>query len=131
MEFIWENLVNKKRGCLLAHWMGLGKTFQVITFLQAYVTAFGMSSRFLILAPVCCLRSWKAEFEKWLGAENNEKVNPYVSVRILTGILHLFFLYFCFVLLLPRLVLVLVLFLVLHSCFSSLLLLPDCFPYFS
>lgn len=55
-------------GCILAHCMGLGKTFQVITFVTTilnYHYIFGYKKA-LVVCPLNTIRNWKVEFDKWL-----------------------------------------------------------------
>ena len=55
-------------GCILAHCMGLGKTFQVITFVSTILNfhyLYGLK-RALVVCPLNTIRNWKAEFDKWL-----------------------------------------------------------------
>lgn len=58
----------QKSGAILAHCMGLGKTVQVIAFLDALlcVEESGIR-RVIILAPVNTLHNWRNEFEKWIS----------------------------------------------------------------
>ncbi|KAI7868692.1 P-loop containing nucleoside triphosphate hydrolase protein [Mucor mucedo] len=73
VQFMWDRVFVKKRGCLLAHSMGLGKTIQVISllttmyqYLQAKPTNdIPRGKRVLILAPLVTLTNWVNEFEKW------------------------------------------------------------------
>ncbi|OQV22475.1 Helicase ARIP4 [Hypsibius exemplaris] len=55
-------------GAVLAHSMGLGKTLQVITFLDAIFRQITISS-VLIVAPLNTMAHWMAEFTKWLPLE--------------------------------------------------------------
>uniref|UniRef100_A0ACD5WXU6 Uncharacterized protein n=5 Tax=Avena sativa TaxID=4498 RepID=A0ACD5WXU6_AVESA len=79
IRFMWENVIQSVRtvksgdkgfGCILAHNMGLGKTFQVITFLYAVMrcTQLGFHTS-LIVTPVNVLHNWRKEFTKWHPAE--------------------------------------------------------------
>jgi RAD54-like protein 2 len=79
LRFIWRNMVSSAgsleaaraqkasegRGCLLAHFCGLGKTVTTISFLYVYLRS-GVGRRALIVAPVNTLANWIAEFDKWL-----------------------------------------------------------------
>ncbi|CAF3746940.1 unnamed protein product [Rotaria socialis] len=76
--FLWDNVYetiaqikrdNTGTGCILAHHMGLGKTFQLISFLH---TVFKHSDitctrTCLILCPVNVISNWAAEFSYWLS----------------------------------------------------------------
>jgi SNF2 family DNA or RNA helicase len=44
--------------------MGLGKTVQSITFLQA-VHDYGVKGPYLIIAPLSTIPNWQREFETW------------------------------------------------------------------
>ncbi|KDO26557.1 hypothetical protein SPRG_07959 [Saprolegnia parasitica CBS 223.65] len=77
VRFLWSHISigPKGFGCILADFMGLGKTLQVVatvhTFLNAMVMEDGVSvakyNSALILAPAICVRNWEAEFKKWLS----------------------------------------------------------------
>ena len=68
-------------GCILAHCMGLGKTFQVITFVTTvlnYHYLFGFK-KVLVVCPLNTIRNWKVEFDKWL-----KNIDDAPEVSILT-----------------------------------------------
>lgn len=75
IRFMWENVIQSVRtvksgdkgfGCILAHNMGLGKTFQVITFLYVVMRCVQLGFRTaLIVTPVNVLHNWRKEFTKW------------------------------------------------------------------
>ncbi|KAF8401988.1 hypothetical protein HHK36_012939 [Tetracentron sinense] len=79
IRFMWENIIQSIRkvksgdkglGCILAHTMGLGKTFQVIAFLYSAMRSvdLGLKSA-LIVTPVNVLHNWRQEFVKWRPVE--------------------------------------------------------------
>lgn len=79
IRFMWENIIQsigKARsgdtglGCILAHTMGLGKTFQVITFLYSAMRSVDLGlNTALIVTPVNVLHNWRHEFMKWRPSE--------------------------------------------------------------
>lgn len=79
IRFMWENVIqsvkkvksrDKGLGCILAHNMGLGKTFQVITFLYTVMRCAQLGLRTaLVVTPVNVLHNWRKEFSKWRPAE--------------------------------------------------------------
>nr|GMC50152.1 protein CHROMATIN REMODELING 20 isoform X1 [Ipomoea batatas] len=79
IRFMWENIIqsiknvksgDKGLGCILAHTMGLGKTFQVIAFLYAAMRCVDLGLRTaLIVTPVSVLHNWRIEFMKWRPTE--------------------------------------------------------------
>ncbi|XP_063797460.1 helicase ARIP4 isoform X2 [Pseudophryne corroboree] len=90
IRFLYDNLVESLErfsgssgfGCILAHSMGLGKTLQVISFLDVL---FRNTSAKTVLAivPVNTLQNWLAEFNMWLPApetlpadHNHELLQP-------------------------------------------------------
>ncbi|KAJ4895482.1 Protein CHROMATIN REMODELING 20 [Raphanus sativus] len=82
IRFMWENIVqsinsiikygDKGHGCILAHTMGLGKTFQVIAFLYTAMRCVDLGFKTaLIVTPVNVLHNWRNEFMKWMPSEVN------------------------------------------------------------
>ncbi|XP_075743400.1 uncharacterized protein LOC119170468 isoform X3 [Rhipicephalus microplus] len=59
----------KGSGCILAHCMGLGKSFQVISFLHTMMThkeAGPLLSTALVICPYNTVYNWANEFDVWL-----------------------------------------------------------------
>ncbi|KAJ8259922.1 hypothetical protein GJAV_G00175010 [Gymnothorax javanicus] len=90
IRFLYDNLVESLErytnssgfGCILAHSMGLGKTLQVISFIDILLRHTGART-VLTIVPVNTLQNWLAEFNTWLpapealSAENGpEKIAP-------------------------------------------------------
>ncbi|KAJ8760391.1 hypothetical protein K2173_015058 [Erythroxylum novogranatense] len=79
IRFLWENIIqtigkvrsgDRGLGCILAHTMGLGKTFQVIAFLYTAMRSIDLGLRTaLIVTPVNVLHNWRREFMKWRPSE--------------------------------------------------------------
>lgn len=75
IRFLYDNLVESLEryktssgfGCILAHSMGLGKTLQVISFIDILLRHTGART-VLAIVPVNTLQNWLAEFNLWLPA---------------------------------------------------------------
>ncbi|KAI4871614.1 hypothetical protein NFI96_013391, partial [Prochilodus magdalenae] len=73
IRFLYDNLVESLErfksgsgfGCILAHSMGLGKTLQVISFIDILLRHTGAHT-VLAIVPVNTLQNWLAEFNMWL-----------------------------------------------------------------
>ena len=59
---------NLLKGCILAHCMGLGKTIQTLSFLQAVLCADSLKwcNSALVLCPMNTLHNWLRELSEWL-----------------------------------------------------------------
>ncbi|KAM9788539.1 LOW QUALITY PROTEIN: transcriptional regulator ATRX-like [Neosynchiropus ocellatus] len=81
VQFIWDSCcesVEKSNsspgsGCIVAHCMGLGKSLQVVTFLNTVLLSKSLNFRSaLIVCPLNTVLNWVSEFKKWqktLGVE--------------------------------------------------------------
>ncbi|CAB9501707.1 ISWI chromatin-remodeling complex ATPase ISW2 [Seminavis robusta] len=87
VDFIWENGFSDCNyfldgdesqigGCILAHYMGLGKSLTLITLLHTALTCTSLVSSatnkplfrtVLLIAPANTLTNWENEVEKWTG----------------------------------------------------------------
>ncbi|KNC55264.1 uncharacterized protein AMSG_10901 [Thecamonas trahens ATCC 50062] len=68
IQFMWDHVSTSTGfGCLLAHDMGLGKTLQVVSLIEAFLRA-QIGKQALVLAPVTVIDNWEREFHKWLPA---------------------------------------------------------------
>ncbi|CAB1329463.1 unnamed protein product, partial [Coregonus sp. 'balchen'] len=73
IRFLYDNLIESLErygsssgfGCILAHSMGLGKTLQVISFIDI-VLRHTQAHTVLAIVPVNTLQNWLAEFNLWL-----------------------------------------------------------------
>lgn len=94
VRFMWDHLVAKpakeRKGCLLAHTMGLGKTMQVITVLYAIAEAAQSPdqtiskqipenlrrNKTLVLCPAGLVDNWNDEFLKWTPTSSAPDAPP-------------------------------------------------------
>ncbi|XP_046489570.1 transcriptional regulator ATRX isoform X2 [Neodiprion pinetum] len=82
IKFMWdacfESLERTKStkgsGCIVAHCMGLGKTFQVVTLAHTLLThpETGIKT-IMVICPLSTVLNWVNEFKKWLGDINNDQ----------------------------------------------------------
>ncbi|KAF9148528.1 hypothetical protein BG015_009734 [Linnemannia schmuckeri] len=87
LRFMWKNIVMFDAGCILAHSMGLGKTFQVVAFIYVLLTEIHSGNkdipgklqggRVLLLMPPIVLQNWADEFEKWIPPQHRNDVRVY------------------------------------------------------
>ncbi|KAK3808886.1 MAG: SNF2 family N-terminal domain-containing protein [Linnemannia gamsii] len=98
LRFMWKNIVMFDGGCILAHSMGLGKTFQVVAFIYVLLTEIHSGNkdipaklqpgRVLLLMPPIVLQNWVDEFDKWIPPKHRNDVHVYrlgKGARELTG----------------------------------------------
>ncbi|XP_052780852.1 uncharacterized protein LOC128217627 [Mya arenaria] len=83
VRFLYDNLVeciNRFKtssgfGCILAHSMGLGKTIQMVGFIDIFLRHTGAKS-VMVIVPINTLANWLAEFNMWVpDKETCEKYN--------------------------------------------------------
>jgi RAD54-like protein 2 len=73
VRFLYDNVVESSEryresqgfGCILGHSMGLGKTIQVCTFSDVFLTS-TPGRHVLIIVPINTLQNWLSEFNHWL-----------------------------------------------------------------
>ncbi|BFZ10339.1 hypothetical protein BsWGS_13379 [Bradybaena similaris] len=81
VRFLYDNLVESVErlrttpgfGCILAHSMGLGKTIQLVSFIDIFLRCAG-GKRVLCIVPINTLQNWLAEFNYWLPPA--ERLHP-------------------------------------------------------
>eukprot|EP01132_Coremiostelium_polycephalum_P005729 gene5729-7126_t len=78
VQFLWDNIVIKQKGCILAHSMGLGKTIQVLSFLHTHHSYSKEKSKYLLIVPANTIYNWKNEFLKWLPKEEATEFKIYL-----------------------------------------------------
>nr|QNH68104.1 RAD54L2 [Brachionus koreanus] len=83
VRFIYDNIVesigrvqNKQSGfgCILAHAMGLGKTFQIITFIEVFLRCPG-ARKVLCIVPINTIQNWMNEFNSWLPEDGQQRLD--------------------------------------------------------
>ena len=73
IRFLYDNLVETLNcykissgfGCILAHSMGLGKTLQVVSFIDIFLR-YTTDKKVLCIVPINTIQNWLAEFNMWL-----------------------------------------------------------------
>ncbi|CAK4963204.1 unnamed protein product [Aphanomyces euteiches] len=79
VQFLLQHVANNQ-GCILADYMGLGKTIQLITTIHSFLID-GIPHRSqrtaLVLCPTVCILNWVQEFQKWLTPASLEKCPIY------------------------------------------------------
>uniref|UniRef100_A0A665TIP7 RAD54 like 2 n=1 Tax=Echeneis naucrates TaxID=173247 RepID=A0A665TIP7_ECHNA len=78
IRFLYDNLIESLEryktssgfGCILAHSMGLGKTLQVISFIDILLRN-TEAHTVLAIVPVNTLQNWLTEFNLWLPPQEN------------------------------------------------------------
>lgn len=90
IRFLYDNLIESLEryktssgfGCILAHSMGLGKTLQVISFIDILLKNTAAHT-VLAIVPVNTLQNWLTEFNFWLPSQ--EAISPDTDPEVLTG----------------------------------------------
>ena len=71
-------------GCILAHAMGLGKTFQVISFIEVFIRCCRctprqqqqqVNNRVLCIVPINTIQNWQSEFNNWLPENGQQRLD--------------------------------------------------------
>uniref|UniRef100_A0A4W6G8I2 RAD54 like 2 n=1 Tax=Lates calcarifer TaxID=8187 RepID=A0A4W6G8I2_LATCA len=89
IRFLYDNLVESVErfsgssgfGCILAHSMGLGKTLQVISFIDV-LFRHTQAHTVLAIVPVNTLQNWLSEFNTWVPPP--EALPPDIDPRLVT-----------------------------------------------
>jgi RAD54-like protein 2 len=78
VRFLYDNLVESINrfktshgfGCILAHSMGLGKTIQMVSFIDIFLRNTD-ARNVLVIVPINTLQNWLAEFAMWVPEREN------------------------------------------------------------
>ncbi|XP_022081281.1 helicase ARIP4-like [Acanthaster planci] len=81
LRFLYDNLVETLArfrttpgfGCILAHSMGLGKTLQMIAFIDVFLRH-TEAKTVLCIVPINTIQNWVAEFDMWLPERHSNGV---------------------------------------------------------
>ncbi|XP_013861632.1 helicase ARIP4 [Austrofundulus limnaeus] len=90
IRFLYDNLIESLEryktssgfGCILAHSMGLGKTLQVISFIDILLKN-TEARTVLAIVPVNTLQNWLSEFNLWLPPQDS--LPPDTDPTLVTG----------------------------------------------
>ncbi len=83
IRFMYDNVVESLSririrgagfGCILAHAMGLGKTFQVISFIEVFLRG-TCGQRVLCIVPINTIQNWQSEFNNWLPENGQQRLD--------------------------------------------------------
>ncbi|KAM9384729.1 transcriptional regulator ATRX-like isoform 1-T1 [Pholidichthys leucotaenia] len=83
VQFIWDSCCESVKkansspgsGCILAHCMGLGKTLQVVTFLNTVLLSRELNfTTALVVCPLNTVLNWVIEFKKWQDNLGHDKI---------------------------------------------------------
>jgi len=66
---------NSIEGCILADFMGLGKTLQTLTLIRCLVIQ-KAANKIVVVCPLTLLKTWERESIRWMG----NKLTPLVSL---------------------------------------------------
>ncbi|XP_016839228.2 transcriptional regulator ATRX homolog [Nasonia vitripennis] len=92
VKFMWESCFetleqvknSEGSGCILAHCMGLGKTFQIVTLVHTILVNRDTGvNTVMVVCPMNTILNWVEEFDMWLKhAENNKRIRVYDLTQI-------------------------------------------------
>jgi SNF2 family DNA or RNA helicase len=83
IRFMYDNIVESSTrikdksvgfGCILAHAMGLGKTLQIVSFVEIFLRC-TVSKRVLCIVPINTIQNWLHEFNYWLPENGQQKLD--------------------------------------------------------
>ena len=81
VRFMYDNLIESIErykssqgfGCILAHAMGLGKTLQVVAFVDVFLRHTA-GNKVLCIVPINTIQNWMTEFHRWLPSQEQDGV---------------------------------------------------------
>lgn len=80
----WLQTLHKENlsGCLLADDMGLGKSLQLLYFIEWHSKVYQENKPYLIVAPVSLLENWENEYQKFFSPQNLSLTKLYGSTNL-------------------------------------------------
>lgn len=74
IKFMYNCCFRDGSGCILAHCMGLGKTFQTVTLIHTVINEPHLRiNNIMIICPKSTIMNWKFEFEMWLSQTKGKR----------------------------------------------------------
>ncbi|CAI9719372.1 helicase ARIP4 isoform X2 [Octopus vulgaris] len=97
IRFLYDNVIESQSrfksssgfGCILAHSMGLGKTIQLIGFIDIFLR-FTEAQSVLCIVPINTIQNWLAEFNMWLPEKSPEDSEDKANLDVTTRNFKLF-----------------------------------------
>ena len=83
IRFMYDNIVESLTrikdkstgfGCILAHAMGLGKTLQIVSFVEVFLRCTGVKN-VLCIVPINTIQNWLSEFNNWLPENGQHRLD--------------------------------------------------------
>jgi SNF2 family DNA or RNA helicase len=79
VNFMYECITGKRgntiEGCILADFMGLGKTLQTLTLIRCAIIH-KIAQKIVVVSPLTLVKVWEKECAKWMG----NKLSPLVTL---------------------------------------------------
>uniref|UniRef100_A0A7S2RAY1 Helicase ATP-binding domain-containing protein n=1 Tax=Mucochytrium quahogii TaxID=96639 RepID=A0A7S2RAY1_9STRA len=85
VRFLWKHVGIDGQGCVLADYMGLGKTLQNISLMHTFLTQFqhddsARKPTILVIAPTSVILNWRREMHKWMLGKTTTSGADYLDL---------------------------------------------------